>query len=562
MKSKTPKTITMMLLASLMLVSAGCSKESASGTDDGTATSDDNTPISFSFFGGDGSPNWNNMKDDVGQEITKATGVSINAEYAVSNGGEDKMALMIASGDFPDLIYPKGEVGKFVDAGALIDLTELIDKYGPNIKKVYGDYFNRIKYSLDDPAIYTIPTNMGVDNTAFDATAGFEIQHQALKELGYPKIRTVKDYEKALQDYVKKHPTTNGQPTIPLTLDADDWKIMITVTNPAVTATGGPDDGEYYIDPKTHEAKFHFTRPEEREYFRWLNHMNDIGLLDKDAFVQKSDQYKSKIASGRVIGLIDQEWNYSEAENALRQSGKDENTYAHFPVTLTEEYENHDLQPIGFDTAYGIGITTSCKDPVRAIKFLDFLASEKGQILRNWGIEGKHYNLVDGKRVVPEEIQDRKNNDNAAFTKESGIGLYWIWGPHYGDGVKDSTGNYYTTSYPEQITANYSDAEKASLKAYNATTWKDIFPHDFPVKEWGAAYNMPVPTDGNYQVIYQKMEDIVRKRIPEAILASPDKFDSIYDTMLKDLETAGLKEAEETYTGLIKNRLELWNGEK
>ena len=42
----------------------------------------------------------------------------------------------------------------------------------------------------------------------------------------------------------------------------------------------------------------------------------------------------------------------------------------------------------------------------------------------NWGIEGEHYDVKDGKRVIPEDVQDRKVNDNASFTKESGIGLY------------------------------------------------------------------------------------------------------------------------------------------
>ncbi|AUO09349.1 ABC transporter substrate-binding protein [Paenibacillus jamilae] len=560
--NRSVQQCSILLLALLLLVTTGCANGKG-----GTAEKedpDDTSPITFTFFGGDSSSNWNNMKDAVGQEITKKTGVTLNAEHAVNGRGEEKFALMAASGEYPDLVYPKGDIGKLVDAGALIDLTDLIDKYGPNIKKVYGDYFNRIKYSSEDPAIYTIPTNLGVDHIAFDAQAGFEIQHQALKKLGYPKIRTVQDFEKALKDYVAKYPTTNGQPTIPLSLDAEDWKMQITVTNPAVTATGGPDDGEYYIDPKTHKATLHYKRPEEREYFRWLNHMYNEGLLDKDTFVQKSDQYKSKIAAGRVIGLIDQEWNYQDAENALKAAGKDEYTYSHFPVTLNEQYEDHSLQPIGFDTASGIGITTSCKNPVRAIKFLDFLASDEGQILRNWGIEGQHYNVENGKRVIPAAVQERKNKDNASFSRESGIGLYWIWGPHYGDSVKDPTGNYYTTNYPEMITENYSQAEKESLQAYKARTWKDLFPNekDFPVKEWGAAYNMPVPTNTNYNVIYQKSQDIVRKRIPEAVLAKPDQFDAVYDRMLQELDQAGVPKAEEIFTSLIQNRLKLWYGEK
>ena len=90
-------------------------------------------------------------------------------------------------------------------------------------------------------------------------------------------MKTLQDYENVLQAYYDKHPTIDGQPTIPLTLDADDWRIMITVTNPAFHATGAPDDGEYYIDPETFEAQLHYKRPEEKEYFRWLNHMYNIG---------------------------------------------------------------------------------------------------------------------------------------------------------------------------------------------------------------------------------------------------------------------------------------------
>ncbi|WP_334075272.1 ABC transporter substrate-binding protein [Paenibacillus sp. A14] len=565
MKWKTPKTFAALLLASALLV-GGCGNngnDSAAGTK-GNAGQDDNSPITFTFFGADASPNWNNMQDDVGKAITEKTGVTIDAEYDVgSGGGEQKLSLMAASGEVPDIIFAKGNLGKLIDAGLLIDLAPLIEEHAPNIKKIFAEDMNRLKYSNEDQAIYSLMTNGGVDQQSFDATGGFEIQQRVLKELGYPKVRTVKDFENVLKQYVEKHPTTDGQPTIPLTLNADDWRIMITVTNPAFSATGAPDDGEYYVNPETYEAKLHYKRPEEKEYFRWLNHMYNEGLLDKDSFVQKDDQYKAKIASGRVLGLIDQEWGYQDAENALKTSGKDEYTYAHFPVTLTEEYEDHSFQSAGVD-GYGISITTTCKDPVRAIKFLDWMSSEEGQILRNWGIEGKHYKVEDGKRVIPAEIQERKVNDATNFQKESGIGMYLTLGARYGDGVKDSTGNYFTTSFPEQIIAGYTEAEKETLKAYNATTWKDLFPAEdaFPAKEWGALYNMPVPTDGDYQVIFKKTQDIVRKRIPEAILAKTGDFDKVYDGFLAELDKAGAQKMEAEYTELVKARVELFTGKK
>ncbi|WP_110932010.1 ABC transporter substrate-binding protein [Paenibacillus bouchesdurhonensis] len=572
MKWKSPKTIAVLLLASTMLLSAcgssgGDGKNAGNGntgnTNQSSEAANDTSPITFTFFGADASPNWNNMQDDIGKVITEKTGVTIDAEYDVgSGGGDNKLALMTASGDVPDMIFAKGNLSSLVDAGLVIDMAPLIEEHAPNIKKIFGDNMNRLKYSNEDPSIYSLTTNMGVDQQSFDAGGGFEIQQRVLKELGYPKIRTVKDFENALKQYVEKHPTTDGQPTIPLTLNADDWRIMITVTNPAFAATGAPDDGEYYVDPETYEAKLHYKRPEEKEYFRWLNHMYNEGLLDKDTFVQKDDQYKAKIASGRVLGLIDQEWGYQDAENALKTAGKDEYTYAHFPVTLTEEYVDHSFQSAGVD-GYGISITTACKDPVRAIKFLDWMSSEEGQILRNWGIEGKHYTVdAEGTRIIPDEIIQRKINDMTNFTKESGVGLYLIFGARYGDGVKDSTDNYYTTNFPEQIVANYTPAEKETLEAYGATTWKDLFPSedDFPAKEWGALYNMPVPTDGDYQIIFKKTQDIVRKRIPEAVLAKRENFDKIYDDFLVELDKAGAEKMEAEYTELVKARVALFTG--
>ncbi|MEI2397081.1 ABC transporter substrate-binding protein [Paenibacillus phytohabitans] len=565
MKATLSRKLGTALLAGTLLISAGCSSNAGNNAGDaanGNTSGNDTAPVTFTFFGADASPNWNKMQDDIGKEITAKTGVTLNAEFDVgSGGGQDKISMMAASGDYPELIYAKGELGKLVDAEAVLDLTDLIDKYAPNIKKVMGDNMNRMKYSNDNQAIYSIPTNVGVDNQNFDATNGFQIQHRVLKELGYPEVKTVQDYENVLKEYAAKHPTTDGQPTIPMTVNADGWKVMITVTNQGDVTTGGTNDGEYYVNPETYETMLHYKKPEEKEYFRWLNHMYNEGLLDKDSFVQKDDQYKAKIASGRVLGLTSVEWEYQDAENALKAAGKDEYTYAHFPVTLSEKYKDHAMQSVGVD-GYGISITTACKDPVRAIKFLDWLSSEEGQVLRNWGIEGKQYNVDNGQRVIPADILDQKVNDAANFTKNTGIGLYSILGVRYGDGVKDSTDNYYTTNFPEQILAEYSDAEKESLAAYKATTWKDLFPaeDEFPVKEWGALYNMPVPTDGDYQVIYQKTQDIVHKRIPEAILASTAEFDTIYDDFIAELNKAGAEKMEKEYTELVKARVELFTG--
>lgn len=546
------------LWLAVVLLAAGCGDGAVMLGTVKKPAEDQPEPIVFTVFSADPSATWNNMQDDIGRHITATTGVTLEQQFAAENP-EEQIKLIVASGRYPDLISPKGTTAQLVDAGAMLDLTELIEQHAPNIKRVLGDQFSRLRYSADDPSIYFIPTLHTVGNRYFEAGGPFNLQHAVVKELGYPRIRTLQEYEDAIRAYKEKYPTIDGQETIGLSLLADDWRILISTTNPAFYATGGSDDGEYYIDPETYEAVVHYKRPEEREYFRWLNHMHNSGLLDKESFVQKYDQYRAKIASGRVLATIDQDWSFAEAENSLRAEGKSERLYGHYPVTLDETFKAANFQPDGFNAGWGVGITVDCKDPVRAIQFLDYLSSEEGQILSHWGIEGQHYNMIGGKRVMPQDIQQWRANDNTSFRRETGIGQYFM-SVRYGDSVLDSTGNYYTTNFPEQIVSTRPEIENEVLAGYGVKFWKELYPQEdeFTVKPWGAAWGIIVPGNSPINVTYQKFQDIMRKRIPEAILAEPGQFDAVYDTMLSEFEQIGVAGMEAEFTRLVKERVDLW----
>ena len=45
----------------------------------------------------------------------------------------------------------------------------------------------------------------------------------------------------------------------------------------------------------------------------------------------------------------------------------------------------------GLQVGYGLAITKDCEDPVRAIKFLDYLCSDEGAVLYKWGVEDENY---------------------------------------------------------------------------------------------------------------------------------------------------------------------------
>lgn len=130
--------------------------------------------------------------------------------------------------------------------------------------------------------------------------------------------------------------------------------------------------------------------------------------------------------------------------------------------------------------------------------------------------------------------------------------------------MKDPTGNYYTKNSPELNTDGYSDAEKETLAAYKATTWKDLFPKEdaFNVKAYGAAWNIQIPAKDEVSIFGNKMKDIPWKRIPEAILAKPDDFDKIWDAYQNDLIKPGVEKMEKGYAKYVQDRVKLWSADE
>lgn len=75
--------------------------------------------------------------DDVSSEIIKKTGVTLDYNQA-SGDAKEKLNLMLASNDYPDLILidrSSGMIDKFISAKALIPLEDLIEEYAPNIDR-------------------------------------------------------------------------------------------------------------------------------------------------------------------------------------------------------------------------------------------------------------------------------------------------------------------------------------------------------------------------------------------------------------------------------------------
>lgn len=547
-------SIILMLVVGIALIS-GCSNSDKTEKDSpGEGTADD--PVTLSLFIADLSED-KTFDDPVAKKITEKTGVILELEHPVG-GDEQAIPLMIASGDYPDMIFAKGDIGKLIEAGGVIKLDDLIEEKGDNLKAMYGEQLDRLKNSIDDPSIYTVGT-YGVESAYWATSGTTSIQLEVLRELGYPEIKTVEDYENALTEYIKKYPEIDGQKTLGLSLLGSDWRWLITVGNPAGFSLGIPDDGQWAINDETGEAQYKFMLPEIKEYFKWLNHMNDIGLLDPESFTHTHETYIAKLSSGRVLGIADQDWDYGDADKALVADGKEWRTYAPLPVTLNNEYKSQGLKDYGFSGGWGISISSTSKHPDKAFEFLDWMASEEAQILVNWGIEGVNYDMVDGKRVLKADDVVRRSSD-INYSKETGVGYYVYPYPQWGNGAVDSTGNSITPDSQADLIANYNAAEKEVISAYGMESWIDWFPstEELGVSNHGAAFNYVIPSGSALEITQKKADDLTEQKITQAILGKPADFDAAWEKMQQELLDMGIEDANKDMTKITQDVMKLW----
>ena len=535
------------------------SGDTASGGEtSGTRIVPEGEELELTFYNADGQEDpWT---DPVALAITEATGVKLKTDYPVG-GDTERIALMIANGQYPDMIFAKGDAGNLIDAGALIDMTDLIEEYGPNIKKLYGDELAKLRYSASDPAIYQL-SSYNVGGVSYTTAGTAQIQWDVLKENDYKIPNSLDEFETMLKDYLAAHPTTDdGYETIPLTLSTSDWHWMITLGNPAgYIGEGCPDNGEWLVNENpdgTYAAQFKYTSDKIREYFRWLSRMYDEGILDHNFATQSHEDYIAKIATGQVLALADADWDYADAEKILKNDGKWGKTYAGLPLTADANTKSHALMYQGLTTGYGIGISVDCADPVAAIKFLDYICSDEGQVLVQWGIEGVNYEVdANGVRYRTAEEVQRAESDTE-YSKTTGVGFHNYPFPYYGDGIEDSTGSTYTTKSKSSVIETYNEEQKAACEAWGVELLTEIFPQpdEFKTPPYSALWAYAKPNE--FTEIEAILDEIAWPALIKCVTDSVDVFDANYDAMIADFEANGLDEAEAMLTDIIQEKVDM-----
>ncbi|CAK4815547.1 unnamed protein product [Aphanomyces euteiches] len=459
---------------------------------------------------------------------------------------------MNASGDYPDVLIPDSTMEKVIDAGAFIPLNDLLDKYAPNIKKLYGPYWDMMK--AKDGNIYHIPFEAAQGFVpAPSPTAGFWIQRGVLKEFGYPTITTLDEYFDIIKKYKDKYPQIDGKDTIGFEALTYDWRFF-TLTNPSMNLAGYPNDGSVLVDMNTHKASIYANQDVTKRYLKKLSDANSQGLFDKESLVANYDQYLAKLTSGRVLGMFDYDWEIQPATDSLLKAGNDDRRYIALPIVFDKGIKDQYVDPPTFVQNRGIGITVKAKDPIRIIQYFDNMVTEENQKLINWGIKGETYELdADGKFTqTDEQIAKRKDPD---FNQNFGFNDYnYLW-PMLGNYSVFSDGNPKDPGkIPSVAERAYTDGDKAILKAYNIKVFSDLFTKP-DERKWYPAWSASFAQGSKEQIFGQKMGDLQKKFYPKMILSAPDKFESVWSEYVTEFNKLDVKVYEDSMTKVIEDRI-------
>lgn len=536
-------------------VTTSVTAEGAGDTDN--APSNNGEVVELTFFNADGNQE-DPWTDPVAQAITEKTGVKLKTTYPI--GGNDQseaVALMIAEQKYPDLIFAKGSTNNLIEADALIDMSDLIEEYGPNIKKLYGDEFGKLRQSADDPAIYQLSA-YAVGGEKYKDCGSAQIQWDVIKANDYKIPETLDEFETMIKEYIASSPKTeDGLDRIGITLSTADWHWMITLGNPAgAIADGAPDNGQWIVD-ENNQAMYKFRSEKEREYFRWLCRMYNEGILDPEFATQTHEDYIAKIASGRVVALFDKDWDYQNGEKVLKADGKLGATYCGLPLTMDKDTKSPVLMYQGLTTGTGIAISSSCADPVKAIQYIDFLCSDEGQVLTHWGVEDVNYFIDEsGHRFRTDEEIEASQNDKD-YQKNTGVGFHNYPFPSYGDGITDPTGSTYTTTSKSSVIGEYNEEERAAVEKWGVELLVDVFPQadEFEVPPYPPLWALAKPTE--FDEIGNQLDEVAWSKLIECVIGSEADFDDTYDAMIAELEATGMSDAEAMLNEIIAEKVAL-----
>ena len=524
---KRRKLISVLLAATMMAAMfAGCGSDAASTDAKENADGADSTEAGgvkefTAFFAVPGSEI--NDDNEIQQIIADKTGVKVKETWLTGQTAEEAVGMMITGGELPDFICGGSGQSQLYDADVLVALDDYLDDY-PNIKNFFTQQqWDQLRQ--DDGHIYWIPqfSNIkGEEKVCTHNDEAFWIPARVLKWADYPEIRTMDQYFDLIERYNEANPTMeDGTENIPYTILCDDWRYFCLENAPQFL-DGYPNDGSCIVDPETLTVIDYNTTDTAVKYFQKLNEEYQKGIVDPESFTQTYDEYIAKLSTGRVLGMIDQWWDFAyTAGDAIKQAGLDAQgcDYIPLPITIDESVKNQWHCSGGvLNVSDGLAITTSCEDVEAALQFVDDLLSQDIHNLRFWGVEGVDYNVDDNGEFYRTEEQRTRAVDTAYKASHTCTYSYF---PQYSGTSDDGINANKPDGQANEFFDGLNDDVKEAFSAYGAETYVDMIGTNEAPGAWYPmwSYSNSFTTDTEGGMAWNKIGEIKHEYLPQVVMA-------------------------------------------
>ena len=524
---KRRKLISVLLAATMMAAMfAGCGSDAASTDAKENADGADSTEAGgvkefTAFFAVPGSEI--NDDNEIQQIIADKTGVKVKETWLTGQTAEEAVGMMITGGELPDFICGGSGQSQLYDADVLVALDDYLDDY-PNIKNFFTQQqWDQLRQ--DDGHIYWIPqfSNIkGEEKVCTHNDEAFWIQARVLKWADYPEIRTMDQYFDLIERYNEANPTMeDGTENIPYTILCDDWRYFCLENAPQFL-DGYPNDGSCIVDPETLTVIDYNTSDTAVKYFQKLNEEYQKGIVDPESFTQTYDEYIAKLSTGRVLGMIDQWWDFAyTAGDAIKQAGLDAQgcDYIPLPITIDESVKNQWHCSGGvLNVSDGLAITTSCEDVEAALQFVDDLLTQDIHNLRFWGVEGVDYNVDENGEFYRTEEQRTRASDTAYKASHTCTYSYF---PQYSGTSDDGINANKPDGQANEFFDGLNDDIKEAFSAYGAETYVDMIGTNEAPGAWYPmwSYSNGFTTDTEGGMAWNKIAEIKHEYLPQVVMA-------------------------------------------
>lgn len=348
------------------------------------------------------------------QELERLTNVHLEIEILPAKTAEriERFTAAMAAREPFDIItiQDKNQIAKYGAEGVLIPLNDLMKEHAPNmyekLKDPVGDSMAPYKANVlpeitaPDGNIYNIP----LISPANAVGAVWGIRKDWLDKLNLKMPETTDELYNVLKAFKENDTNGNGQQD-EVPLGSTGSGTLVYNFLPIINGFGA--HITLYRDDADDTIKYGPIESVWKEGMAFLNKLYKEELLDPNWTTATAATYNAQLA-GNQLGMM-YGWPQSGLGGATKELQKIDPSYRFVPMPPLKAPNGKrykDTSTSGWIVVPRTAITATNKYPVETIKYLDFMYSEEGDRCIRYGVEGVHYEMINGEPKIKQYLLD------------------------------------------------------------------------------------------------------------------------------------------------------------